>query len=130
MQNRQVIGQHIGAARLQLAQQAVEIHQSLAQQWTQHGWIAVRVQRVAAGIVEWQAERKAQAITHLGHALQHLLAREQIQPPELVVHTKVTPRRTFGALLPARVACCFLIRHIHHHSTRLTRLNSLNLPTD
>src|SRR5262245_56863494 len=63
--------------------------------------MAPRIERVAAGIVERQAQAEGQAFAHLGNALLDLLGREQIEPAELVVGAEIPPCRSFGPLLPA-----------------------------
>ena len=100
-QHGHVVGQHIGAARFQVAQQAVEVDQALALQGAQHGWLAVGVEGAAARVVQRQAERKAQAFLHLGHALAHLGWRQQVEAAQLVIGAEVAPGRSCRALLPA-----------------------------
>src|SRR5207302_6412312 len=62
------------------------------------------VQRGPAGEVERQAEAEADPGLDLAHALEDLLAGEEIDAAELVVVTPVAPRRSGRTLLPSRHA--------------------------
>src|SRR6266487_3160454 len=64
--------------------------------------MAARVERIAARIVERQAETEAQALAHLGDALLDLFGRQQVEPAELVVRAEIAPGRALGPLLPPR----------------------------
>jgi hypothetical protein len=63
--------------------------------------MAARVEHVAARIVERQAQAKAQALLHFGYALFDFFRRQQIEPPELIVGTEVSPGRAFRSFFPA-----------------------------
>jgi hypothetical protein len=67
--------------------------------------IAARVEPVAAGKVERQAQAEADAFLHLGDALQQLLAGNEIDTAELIVGAEITPIRSFRSTLPALLHC-------------------------
>ena len=47
--------------------------------------MARRVQQVSTGKVQWQRQAKTAPFANLGNPLQHLLARQQVQPPNLII---------------------------------------------
>ena len=65
--------------------------------------MAARVEHVAAGIVERQAEAEGDALSHLGRRLQPLFRRQKIDPPELIVGPEIAPVRALGPLGPTFV---------------------------
>ena len=64
--------------------------------------MAALVQGGAAGEVEREAEAERASLLHLGHALQHLLGRHQVDAAELVVVAEVAPGRAIRTLRPSR----------------------------
>ena len=63
--------------------------------------VAPRVEHVAARVVERQRQAERAALLHLGHALQHLLARHVVHAPARIVGAELAPVRPRGPLLPA-----------------------------
>ena len=98
----EVVAEHVGLQHVVAEQAVVHVRPPVAQRRPQHRRVAARIQHVAAGIVERQAEAKRQAFAHFGDTLLHLLRRQQIDAAALVVCTEVAPVRAGGALLPAR----------------------------
>jgi hypothetical protein len=50
-----------------------------------------RVQHVATGVVQRQAEAESSPFADLGDTLQYLLAREQVQAAQFIVRPEITP---------------------------------------
>ena len=63
--------------------------------------VAPRVELVAAGTVERQAEAEDDALAGLGQAPPHLLRRQQVQPPALIIGPELAPVRSVRSLPPA-----------------------------
>ena len=96
-----VVARHVGEQRVQAVGQEVEAPAVLVAGRREDRRQAARIQDVAAGKVERQAEAERQAFLHLGDALQHLLRGDQIEAAELVVVAPVAPGRSFRTMLPA-----------------------------
>ncbi len=62
--------------------------------------LAARVHAGATRQVKRQREAEAQALAHLGHTLQHLLARHQVHAAALVVRAELPPARALGRVCP------------------------------
>ena len=87
----QVVADHVRAVLHQLRKAEVEVDAALAQRGPQHRRMARWMQHVAARIVQRQAQAERAAVAHFGHALPHLLRRDQVQPTQLVVRAEVSP---------------------------------------
>src|SRR3546814_12961945 len=85
---------------MELAEREVEADLALADHGLELRRMAARVELGAARQVERQAEAEADALPHLGDALQHLLPRQQDEPSELVVRPEIAPGRPLGPVLP------------------------------
>src|SRR3546814_11535886 len=81
-QHRVVAGD-VGELRMELAEGQVEGDLALADHRLELRRLAARIELGAAGQVERQAEAEIDALPHLGDTLQHLVAREQVEPPEI-----------------------------------------------
>src|SRR5690242_6980941 len=75
--------------------------------------VAARIEDVAAGIVERQAEAEAAPLAHLGDALEELLAGQEIEATELVVDPEIAPGRAGWSVLPTRI-----VAHLCSHAMR------------
>jgi hypothetical protein len=58
MEHDQVIRKNIRAPGIELVEHVVEIHMTFAQRRTKNGRIAVRMKRVATGVIEWETQAK------------------------------------------------------------------------
>ncbi len=102
-----VVAHHVGEVRVVLAEREAEVLLAGALAVAHGGRdarrVAARVEHVAAGIVERQRQAEADALLHLGHALQHLLARHVVHAPALVVGAELAPVGARGSVLPSLV---------------------------
>ena len=56
---------------------------------------------IAAGIVEGQREAERAAFADFGDALKHLLGRDQVEPPNLVIGAELAPVRLIRPVAPS-----------------------------
>ena len=108
VEDGQVVADDVGAALHQVGEPKVEVDAPLPQRGPQHRRVAVGVEHVAARVVERQAQAERAAVAHLGHALAHLLGRQQVETAKLVVGPEIAPRGAGWSLHPAPG---FLVRH-------------------
>src|SRR4029077_16135839 len=78
-----------------------EIRPIAADGRAQHRRGAARVEHVAAGVIERQTEAGAQPFLAFGHPLLDLVGSEQIEAPELIVRSPISPRGTFRTVFPS-----------------------------
>jgi hypothetical protein len=64
--------------------------------------MAARVEEIAAGIVERQAETEGQSLADLGDALSDLFRCQEVQAAELVVGAEIAPVGTLGPVIGCR----------------------------
>src|SRR5579883_17533 len=99
--DRDIVADDVGMARVVPAQRIVHHRLALAPRRFEAGRMAARVEKIAARVVERQAEAEAPPLANLGDALQHLDRRQQVEPAQLVVRPEIAPVRSWRALLPS-----------------------------
>jgi hypothetical protein len=103
VQDDEVVADHVGRVGDLLAEAEVEVRPRAPERRADHRRVAARVQDIAAGTFERQRQAEGQPLAHLGHALAHLLRREEVEAAELVVRAEIAPGRSMRSALPARV---------------------------
>ena len=101
-----VVADDVGEVRVVLAERIAEVLPALVLAGIAHrrrdpGRVPARIERRAARIVERQRQAERNALLHLGHALQHLLARHPVHAAALIVGTELAPVGSRRSLLPA-----------------------------
>ena len=104
VEDDRVVADDVGGVRIVHREAVVEVRAPVPHRRAQHGRVATRVEHVAAGIVERQAQAERQPLAHLGDALAHLLRGDQVETTELVVGPELAPVRSLRAPRPS-LAC-------------------------
>ena len=102
-QHHHVVADDVRVLRVLAADGIVEIRQATANRRPELWRMAARIELVAAGIIERQRETEAPAVLHLGDALQHLLGRDEVEAPQLIVGTEIAPGGAGRSALPSRI---------------------------
>jgi hypothetical protein len=95
-----LVADDVGVIRVLRPKREVEVLFLTAQRGEVAWRIAARIEPVAAGKVERQAQAEAGAFLHLGDALQQLLAGNEIDATELIVGAEIAPVGSFRSPLP------------------------------
>ena len=109
VQDHRVVVDDVGQARVVEAELIVHVRPAVAQRGSQHRRVAPRVEHVAAGIVERQAQAERKAFADFRDALLDLVRRKQVEAPELVVRPEIPPGGAFRPPLPPGARCHSLL---------------------
>ena len=117
VQDHGIVIDDIGRLRVVPLHDVDHVRPSVAQRRPQDRRMAARVEQVAAGVIQRQAQAEHLAFLDLGDALFHFLRRQQVQSSELVIRPEVAPGRTLGPVFPAcRCSHCSPSSYYSQHS--------------